>query len=76
MFYSTKIEPLLETASGFSEKNMFYNIFLDMGQFFASSDIRRLSYCTDKRVGEMPVRTKWQKLGYKKTGQAVACPVV
>ena len=45
-----------------------------MGQFFVSSDIKRLPYCTDKRVARMPVRTKWQKYGHKKTGQTVACP--
>lgn len=53
---------------------MLYNIFLDMGQFFVSSDIQRLPYCTDKRVARMSVRTKWQKYGHKKTGQTVACP--
>ena len=47
---------------------MLYNIFLDMGQFFVSSDIKRLPYCTDKRVTRMPVRTKWQKYGHKKNG--------
>lgn len=32
MFYNTKVGPLFDTQSIFSEKNMFYNIFLDIRQ--------------------------------------------
>lgn len=33
MFYNTKIEPLFKITSKKRIENMFYNIFLDLGQF-------------------------------------------
>jgi len=33
MFYNTKIEPLFKITSKKQIENMFYNIFLDLGQF-------------------------------------------
>ena len=54
MFYNTKIEPLFKITSKKRIENMFYNTFLDLGQFLGRK-------CKDIDMHCNKSETFWQK---------------